>query len=54
MEAHVASVEDHLLDSLQFKLRPGASYATARRSVTFFRKVVTTTNQMASELLKLI
>jgi len=36
MEAHAAAVEDHLIDSLQFKLRPGASYVTSRRSVTFF------------------
>ena len=35
MDAVAASVEDHLIDSLQFKLRPGASYVTSRRSVTF-------------------
>jgi len=35
MEAQAASVEDHLIDSLQFNLKPGASYVTARRSVTF-------------------
>ena len=36
MEAHAQVVEDNLIDSLQFKLRPGASYVTNRRSVTFF------------------
>ena len=36
MEAHAQAVEDNLIDRLQFKLRPGASYVTNRRSVTFF------------------
>ena len=36
MQAHAQSVEDNLLDSLSFKLRPGASYITDRRSVTYF------------------
>ena len=36
MEAHAQAVEDNLIDSLQFKLRPGASYVTNGRSVTFF------------------
>ena len=36
MEAHAQSVEDNLIDSLSFKLRPGASYVTDRRSVTYF------------------
>ena len=35
MEAQAAAVEDHLIDSLQFNLRPGAIYVTGRRSVTF-------------------
>ena len=35
MESTVQSVEDNLIDSLSFKLRPGASYVTNRRSVTF-------------------
>ena len=36
MEAHAQSVEDNLIDSLSFELRPGASYVTDRRSVTYF------------------
>jgi len=36
MEGHAQSVEDNLIDSLSFKLRPGASYVTNRRSVTFW------------------
>ena len=35
-EAHAQSVEDNLIDSLSFQLRPGASYITDRRSVSFF------------------
>ena len=36
MESHAQSVEDNLIDSLSFKLRPGASYVTDRRSCSFF------------------
>ena len=36
MESHAQSVEDNLIDSLSLKLRPGASYVTDRRSVSFF------------------
>ena len=36
MESHAQSVEDNLIDSLSFKLKPGASYVTDRRSVTYF------------------
>ena len=36
MEATAQSVEDYLIDSLSFKLKPGASYITNRRGVTFF------------------
>ena len=36
MESHAQSVEDNLIDSLSFKLRPGASHVTDRRSVSFF------------------
>ena len=36
MESHASSVEDQLISSLQFKLGHGASYATDRRSVSYF------------------
>lgn len=36
MESHAQSVEDNLIDSLSFKLRPGASYVTDRRSCSYF------------------
>ena len=36
MEATAQSVEDYLIDGLSFKLRPGASYITNRRSVSYF------------------
>ena len=36
MEAVAQGVEDYLIDSLSFKLQPGASYITNRRSVSYF------------------
>jgi len=36
VDAMVNSVEDYLIDGLSFKLSPGASYVTDRRSVSFF------------------
>ena len=36
MESHAQAVEDYLIDGLSFKLAPGASYVTNRRSVSFF------------------
>ena len=35
VEAVANGVEDKLVDGLSFKLSPGASYVTNRRSVTF-------------------
>ena len=36
VDSLVNSVEDYLIDGLSFKLNPGASYVTDRRSVSFF------------------
>ena len=36
MESHAQSVDDHLIDSLSYKLKLGDSYVTDRRSVTYF------------------
>ena len=36
LESHAQSVEDVLVDSLSFKLHHGASYATDRKSVSYF------------------
>ena len=36
LEATTNAIEDHLIDSISFKLQPGASYVTDRRSVSFF------------------
>ena len=36
MESIANSVEDYLVDSLSFKLKPGSSYITDRRKVTYF------------------
>ena len=36
VEAIANSIEDKLIDSLQFKLKEGASYISERKSVTFY------------------
>ena len=36
MEHHTQSVDDHLISSLSFQPKPGASYVNDRRSVTYF------------------
>ena len=36
MEAHANSTPDYLINGLDFKLKPGASYVTNRRGVTFW------------------
>ena len=36
MEHHAQSVEDALIGGLSYKLKPGASYVTNRRSVSYF------------------
>ena len=36
VEAHANAVEDFLIEGLSFKLSPGASYVTNRRSVSYF------------------
>ena len=36
VEAAANSVEDYLIDGLSFKLNPGASYVTNRKSVTWW------------------
>ena len=36
MEQYAHSIEDHLVDSLKYKLEPGASYVQSRRSVSWF------------------
>ena len=36
VEAFANSIEDKLVDSLQFKLKEGASYINSRRSVSFY------------------
>ena len=36
LESTTNAIEDHLIDSISFKLQPGAAYVTDRRSVSFF------------------
>ncbi len=35
VEANANGIKDKLIDGLSFKLHPGASYVTDRRSVTY-------------------
>ena len=35
MEITVASIDDVLINSLDYKLKPGASYITSRRNCSF-------------------
>ena len=36
MESYAQSTQDYLIEGLSYKLNPGASYVTNRRSVSFF------------------
>ena len=36
VESHANSIDDYLIEGLSFKLTPGASYVTNRRSVSFY------------------
>ena len=36
LKATTNAIEDYLIDSISFKLQPGASYITDRRSVSYF------------------
>ena len=38
VESIANGIEDKLIDSLQFKLKEGASYINERRSVTFYQQ----------------
>ena len=47
VEAQANSVGDYLLDGSSFKLAPGASYVTSRRSATYFPSGAATYNPTA-------
>ena len=36
VDSMVSSIEDYLIEGLSFKLNPGASYVTDRRSVSYY------------------
>jgi hypothetical protein len=54
MEGHTQSVEDVLVDSLSFKLQPGASYVTERKSVTFHPQGSNVYTATGTKLIKLL
>ena len=45
VEAHAQAVEDYLIEGLPYNLSPGASYVSARRSISFFEVAQTPTLQ---------
>ena len=53
-EAIANSVEDHLIEGLSFKLRPGASYVTDRRFVTFFPSGSNTYSPIGAKVIKIV
>ena len=54
VEAHANSVEDKLIDGLSFKLSPGASYVTERKSVTFHPQGSNIYSTNGTKLIKLL
>ena len=54
LEATTNAIEDHLIDAISFKLAPGASYVTDRRSVSFSRRgQIFTNHKQEPKLLRL-
>ena len=54
MEALSNSVEDRLVDGLSFQLKPGASYVTERKSVTFHPQGSNIYSTSGTKLIKLL
>ena len=50
MESITNSAEDYLIDGLSFKLPPGASYVTDRKSSTFWGLLVVMYTQVIQGL----
>lgn len=53
MEAHANSTPDYLIDGLDFKLKPGASYVTNRRGVTFWPTGASSYSTTSSKVIKI-
>ena len=54
MEGVANSVEDRLVDGLSFQLKPGASYVTERKSVTFHPQGSNIYSTSGTKLIKLL
>ena len=53
MEAHANSTPDYLIDGLEYKLKPGASYITNRRGVTFWPAGASSYSVNSSKVIKI-
>ena len=53
MEAHANSTPDYLIDGLEYKLKPGASYITNRRGVTFWPTGASSYSVNSSKVIKI-
>ena len=54
MEGVANSVEDRLVDGLSFQLKPGASYVTERKSVTFHPQGSNIYSTSGTKLIKIL
>ena len=54
MEMYSSSVEDQLIDGLSFKLSPGSSYITDRRSVTMYPQGSNVYSPSGTKLLRIL
>ena len=54
MEGVANSVEDRLVDGLSFQLKPGASYVTERKSVTYHPQGSNIYNTNGTKLIKIL
>ena len=53
MEAHANSTPDYLIDGLEYKLKPGASYITNRRGITFWPTGASSYSVNSSKVIKI-
>ena len=54
VEGIVNGVEDYLIDGLSFKLPPGATYVTDRKSVTYYTSGSNEYSTLGTKLVKIV
>ena len=52
MEHHAQSIDDALIGGLSYKLKPGASYVTNRRSISYFASGGNTYSPNGAKIMK--